>query len=96
MSKNIFGFLATELERRKHRHWLICPDTGLVFARQWWHRANQAKLTDAMKQLDVSKQMNLPNLRVTLFKTAFGSEEVERASLDQGRIRSFGAFLRES
>ena len=96
VSKNIFGFLATELERRKHRHWLICPDTGLVFARQWWHRANQAKLTDAMKQLDVSKQMNLPNLRVTLFKTAFGSEEVERASLDQGRIRSFGAFLRES
>lgn len=92
LSKSIFGYLATELERRKHRHWVLCPETGLVFARQWWYRANQPKL------VQVQAQQNLGGLTrskfvTSLFQLSFGTEELKAASLDKGKIRSMGMYL---
>ena len=95
VSKNIFGFLATELERRNHRHWLICKETGLIFARQWWYNTNQEKLIAVTESILNAKPLKNSTVRIEIFKTAFGELEVEKATIEKGRIRSFGFFLQK-
>lgn len=101
LSKAMFGYLATELERRSHRHWLICPETGFVFARQWWYRSNQARMVDTYRRdgvaiglVGTSSGLNTNQSTFRLFQATFGEAETLAASLPRGKILSFGMLLR--
>jgi hypothetical protein len=97
LSKTTFGYLATELERRKHRHWIICPETGLVFARQWWYRKMQSTLLGAVENdpeaFGHAQRQGFAEFARLLYAKSFGEEEVEAASLHPGKVRSLGVFL---
>ena len=95
LSKATFGYLATELERRKHRHWVLCPETGLVFARGWWYQQVQPKLLEQVMKGPSSlwEGLNFAQFAYELYKHTCGAAEVQGALLDQGKVHSLGVFL---
>ena len=95
MSKYFFGYLASELERRNHRHWLLCPESGLIFARRWWFTGVQAKLTEAVRSQTFIQEASSNSSLFTslLFKLVFGKDEFTAAALDSGTVYSHGFFL---